>query len=384
MPLHILNIILLLLLASASAKTPEGAVPIYYINMDDMPHRAMLMDKHLEELGFSGVARRVAGLTTITCNLIMVERMCKGHKGRMGFDEIAILCSHVSAIRMAVLDEAPHAKSSRYALILEDDVRMSFAINFAELVQQAPKDFGVLQLMTSHIDDFETLWEKFNNETLPVAGPVLPLGPGEANANTITPPANISKPNATVARPSAHLHHGAEDQEHAYNHRLWTFRDRESTVWSAQAYLIDKEAFRGFVDAAVRPDRTGRLGYKLISQQDFRRPNEKNNPYKPVIMSQCIFSDMFIYSVGQPAYILNTPLFNGAIVGHNSTYNLHQKHVAFHVRGFYEIHKAQALMAAHPKLRPSFASPPPRTSEAPIDWPKVLLDNPRPSWALED
>lgn len=362
-----LLLLALILISSRSLLS----TPVYYINMEDMPERARLMEKHLKELGLLGVSRRVAGLTTKTCNLIMVERMCKGHKGRMGFEEIAILCSHVNAIRTAVLDSAPHAQSSRYALILEDDVRMSFRIDFGALVKQAPRDFGVLQLMTSHVDDFETMWEKYTNDT--VTGGASPGAVGIPGANATAPHA-----------PSTHLHHGAEDQVHQYNHKLWTFRDRESTVWSAQAYLIDKEAFRGFVAAAVQPDRTGRLGFKLISQQDFKRPNDRDNPYKPVIMSQCIFSDMFIYSVGQPAYILNAPIFNGAVVGHNSSYNLHQKHVAFHVRGFFEIHKAQGLMAANPSLLPSFLSPLPATSEAPIDWAKVLLENPRPKWASED
>ena len=360
-----LFLLLLLLLVPMSAPTP-----IYYINMDDMPERARLMEVHLQELGLLGVSRRVAGLTTKTCNLIMVERMCKGHKGRMGFEEIAILCSHVNAIRTAVLDPAPYAKSSRYALILEDDVRMSFRIDFGALVKQAPRDFGILQLMTSHVDDFETMWEKYANDTEAGAAPGIVTSGGNATAS--------------LHVPSTHLHHGAEDHAHLYNHKLWTFRDRESTVWSAQAYLIDKEAFRGFVSAAVQPDRSGLLGFKLISQQDFKRPNDRDNPYKPVIMSQCIFSDMFIYSVGQPAYILNAPIFNGAIVGHNSTYNLHQKHVAFHVRGFFEIHKAQRLMAASPRLLPSFLSPLPATSEAPVDWPKVLQENPKPNWASED
>ena len=344
------------------------SLPAYYINMDDLTDRARLMDTHLRELGFTDPpAQRVSGLTSQTCNLIMLERSCKGHKGRMGFEEIGILCSHINAIRMAVEDDRPAARSSRYALILEDDVRFSFSVDFGKLVEQAPKDFGVLQLMTSHLDDFETVWEQY-------------IGAVNQSAE---------------AHAHAHFHKGG-DKEGApeadkYNHRLWTFRDRQSTVWSAQAYVIDKNIYRDFIAAAVAKDRKGKMGFKIVSQQDFSKKNDHANKYKPVIMSQCIFADMFIYSVGTPCYILNTPMLNGAIVGHNSTYNLHQKHVAFHVRGFHEIHKAQETMKkAGAQLLPDFAKLLPPSAvmtvqEATrINWTHVLVDNPKPSWADGD
>jgi GR25 family glycosyltransferase involved in LPS biosynthesis len=351
---------LIILLTLAATKIGFG-IPVYYINMDDLKDRARLMDEHLRELGFPD-ARRVSGLTAKTCNLLMLERSCKGHKGRMGFEEIGILCSHINAIRIAVEDESPAARKSKYALILEDDVRFSFSVDFSRLIEQAPRDFGVLQLMTSHRDDFEVLWEQF------------------------TGAANLS----SEAHAHAHLHKGGDKEKtDKYNHRLWTFRDRQSTVWSAQAYVINKDIYRGFISAAVKRDRQGKLGFKIIAQQDFNKKNEIGNKYKPIVMSQCIFADMFIYSVGTPCYILNTPMFNGALVGHNSSYNLHQKHVAFHVRGFFEIYKAQQQLLAQSSL-PSFASPLPSTAiktareGKAINWTQVLAIYPKPSWADGD
>ena len=335
----------------------EAWMPIYFINMDDMKERARLMDGHLNELGYRSV-KRVSGLTAKTCNLIMLERSCKGHKGRMGFEEIGILCSHINAIREAVEDSSPEARKSKFALILEDDVRFSFIVDFAKLIELAPADFGVLQLMTSHRDDFELLWEHFT---------------GVANMSS-------------EAHAHAHFHKGPDREEHdRYNHTLWTFRDRESTVWSAQAYIINKDVYRDFISAAVKRDRQGKIGFKIVSHQDYHKKNDPGNKYKPLIMSQCIFADMFIYSVGTPCYILNTPMLNGAIVGHNSSYNLHQKHVAFHVRGFYEIQKAQTQlvlmgMPVFASLLPASATQTRREASA-VNWTQILTQNPRPSWA---
>lgn len=335
-------------------------IPIYYINMDDMHERAALMDSHLRDMGYS-LVRRVSGFTPKTCNIIMLERICKGHKGRMGFEEIGILCSHLNAIRIAVEDNAPSARSSKYALILEDDVRFSFSVNFQKLIEQAPQDFGVLQLMTSHRDDFEVLWEQYTGEVNQSA---------EAHAH-------------------AHFHKGGDNQgaheADKYNHRLWTFRDRQSTVWSAQAYIINKDHYREFISAAVAKDRKGRMGFKIISLQDFNKKNDHTNQFKPVIMSQCIFADMFIYSVGTPCYILNVPMLNGAIVGHNSTYNLHNKHIAFHVRGFHEIFKAQEQIMSTSSMMPDFAKQlPPVARTAPANWSEILRKYPLPEWANED
>jgi len=370
--MHLFQRRLLLLVAALLLPRLARTIPVYYINMDDMATRAALMDEHLREMGFES-ARRVSGLTPQTCNLIMLERSCKGHKGRMGFEEIGILCSHINAIRIAVEDEAPAVRQSKYALILEDDVRFSFAVDFDKLIEQAPKDFGVLQLMTSHRDDFEVLWEQFTGAVNQSA---------EAHAH-------------------AHLHTGGDingaPAADRYNHRLWTFRDRQSTVWSAQAYVINKDVYGEFIGAAVKRDRQGKIGFKIISQQDFHKKNDHGNKYKPVIMSQCIFADMFIYSVGTPCYILNAPMLNGAIVGHNSSYNLHQKHVAFHVRGFHEIHKAQESMRMATRNSgdlilqlPDFAKPLPNTAvstareAASINWTDVLTLYPKPAWADGD
>ena len=359
--LNLATLFALLLTLFASAT-----IPIYYINMDDMTERARLMEQHLSELGLK--ATRVPGLTTRTCNILMLERMCKGHKGRMGFDEIAILCSHIRAIYTAVTDDStPQARESKYALILEDDVRFSFAVDLNSLIREAPVDFGVLQLMTSHRDDFETVWEQFT---------------GVVNQSA-------------EAFAHSHFHKGGVDKEgiHAadkYNHKLWTFRDRQSTVWSAQAYVINKALYREFINVAVKPDRNGKLGYKILSHQDFHKKNEHANPYKPVIMSQCIFADMFVYSIGEPCYILNVPLFNGALVGHNSSYNLHQKHVAFHVRGFYDIYKAQEQLIQGEFPLPSFAKNLPASAQSTIrarseqNWTTILTFNPLPAWAQSD
>ena len=50
---------------------------------------------------------------------------------------------------------------SEYALILEDDIRFPFDIDFRALIGSAPKNFGILQLFTSNIGHIKSLWEEY-------------------------------------------------------------------------------------------------------------------------------------------------------------------------------------------------------------------------------
>jgi GR25 family glycosyltransferase involved in LPS biosynthesis len=310
--------------------------PAYFINLESNKERYKFMTTHLKEVGFKYV-RRVNALSAKTCNLIMLESSCYR---RVGFHEIAIVCSHLSALYQAIiLDDSEYAKSSPYALILEDDVRFSFDVDFDDLVAQAPKGFGMIQLMMSHSDHII-------------------------------------------------------EQAHMYfdHNELFGIRYRNSTVWSAQAILVNKEKIRPFIMNAVRADKnTGTVGYIIAGSYAFSQPNDIHNPFKPSIASQCIFSDMYIYSMGEPVYILNAPLVNGAGLGLNSS--SHSTHVPFHIHGFAEIEVIQRFLTsqtpmANPhttngqvlnpnpsSLLPSFAKPfrPYTLSDTPFNWTFLAL-----------
>lgn len=285
----VLSVFGLLGLSSEILFGPElnNKPPVYYINLDSNKERQRFMHNHLREAGFKYV-KRVSALSPKTCNLIMLESSCYR---RVGFHEIAIVCSHLSALYHAiVLDDSNIAKRSHYALILEDDVRFFYDIDFDALIAKAPKGFGMIQLMMSHAD------------------------------------------------------HIIEQAHMYFDHdELFGMRYRNSSVWSAQAILVHKPTVKKFIVNAVRVDQlTGDLGYIIAGNYHYSEPNDIHNPYKPSVASQCIFSDMFIYSMGSPTYILNIVLLNGAGLGVNSSG--HSSHVPFHIHGFAEIERMHRFL----------------------------------------
>lgn len=73
--------------------------------------------------------------------------------------ELAVTMSHLKAMRNAI-----YSKSTKpFALILEDDMRFAFDINFKKLINSAPKNFGMLQLITSNDYGLLEMWEKYRD-----------------------------------------------------------------------------------------------------------------------------------------------------------------------------------------------------------------------------
>jgi hypothetical protein len=255
------------------------------------------MEAHLKDYGIK-YHKRVSALTPQTCNLLMVESHCN----RVGFKDIAIVCSHVNALHIALHDNSSFAKNSKYIMILEDDVRFTYHVDTDKLILSAPPNFGALQLMMSHKTTIEQLWTK-----------------------------------------------------HTVTSEIFTYRPRNSTIWSAQAVIYNKDIIRSYIDSAVKLDRQGRAGFKLINSFDYQKAaTGPPNRYKPAIASECLFADMFMYSVAHPSYILNIPILNSAPHGVNSS--LHQAHVAYHVQGFAAIEQIQEDIQKGQHKMPDFIS----------------------------
>lgn len=273
-----------------------------------MIERATLMKEHLDSYGVKH-HKRIPGLTPDTCNLLMYECSCN----RVSINDIAILCSHVNALYTALHDTSPTATQSEYFVIIEDDIRFQFRIEFDTLIAAAPNDFGALQLMMSRKQDVGEHWNRYLAAS-------------------------------SSSRPQS-----------AY----FSYRPKNSTVWSAQAILYKKEAIRKFIDYAVVADRHGRRGFKLVNTFDYKVTpvNRFNNinRYRPSIFSDCIFADMFLYSMAHPTYILNIPIFNSHVLGMNSS--CHQSHVKHHVHGFSRIQDIQNSLRSGDAPLPPFIKP---------------------------
>lgn len=317
-------ILLLILISIISIKfiiSTNNFPPVYWINLDSNVERRRHIENELKSLNVS-YHIRVSALTKKTCHIVMLERTCR----LMSLNDIAILCSHLKALYTAVTDTNTYAINHRYILILEDDVHFKFSINFNKLIEMAPP-FGMIQLMTSHSKHFDGIWNTYKNSEY---------------------------------------------------RNLFTKREKDSNIWSAQAILVDKEAIKGFILNAVTIMSSGQLGFKIIGTQSLQK-ELLLNPFKPSVYSNCQFADTFIYSLGYPTYILNTPLLNGANVGLNSTF--HNIHVPFHIRGFAAVQEAQEKMIKGDIPLPPFASVLNSSSNViQDDFTSLAKDTPLPKW----
>lgn len=310
-------------LRSVTAQDSEEEIfPVYWLNLDRMTDRANLMAQHLDSLGFR-YHKRISALTPKTCNLLMVDSSCL----RVGFSEIAIVCSHVLGLYQALHDPSKEAQQSKYILFLEDDIRFRYKIDFKALIELAPKGFGSIQLMMSHRSHIEEQWNRYVNDA-----------------------------------------------------EIFTIRPRNSTVWSAQAILYNKDVIRPFINYAVALDRDGRMGFKLVNIFDYTKKGVSVvNPYRPAVASECLLSDMYLYAMSAPCYILNIPAINSAKLGINSTY--HQTHVAYHVHGYTLIQRIHQDLRTGVQITPGFMTALPASTvseDSEPDWEEIAESHPIP------
>ena len=122
---------------------------------------------------------------------IEIQNLCFRNKYRNALVELAVLISHLFAIRQAV-----HDRKSKYAIILEDDFVLPFHFNMNRFVERAPKNFSTIQLVTS-----ERAQLRFNLER-------------SIKKNVL-------------------------------------FRPRAMHTWCLGAYLIDTERFQPFIDSVL-------------------------------------------------------------------------------------------------------------------------------------
>jgi hypothetical protein len=166
---------------------------------------------------------------------------------------------------------------SRYAIILEDDVRLPFSVDFEKLASTAPTGFGILQLFNSNKD---TMSETFR----------------------------------IYSRDSS---------------RLW-FESNNLKYWSTCGYLIDREVMKPIIDAIAYYE-NGWQHFKVIAGiQGPCAPPECCSDGKFIQKPPCTLAsfgfqaDSFLYALSK-TYMLSVPLIANGRGGDASTF--HQDHV---------------------------------------------------------
>ncbi len=133
---------------------------VYWINLDSNEDRRSHMEEQFSRLGIRN-HHRVSAITSNSSEYILkrLELPCKRNTKR----DVSVLLSHLKAIRMAVSEATPTRPPTAmddFALILEDDVKFLYDVDFPLLVRSAPSDFGILQLVTSNIEAIQGLGDR--------------------------------------------------------------------------------------------------------------------------------------------------------------------------------------------------------------------------------
>ena len=345
----------------------KGPVPdVFWINLDKSAERRHYFERQLGSHGILKSSSRIRALSPdnvivpeeiavpheckilTSKSVVDVPELLKRPRGRILIDalcgrprnskrELTVTASHLQALRTAVnsVSESP------YALILEDDMALSFDVDYHALAESAPPGFAILQLVTSNDQNLKYLWKKYVDS-------------------------------------------GGE--------YLWEQRSDITDFWCAGAYIVNKEVFKPIINRIVRKiTSNGWVAMSIIAaypckpavccaEVDPDHPENEDSPNKQQVFYHgwhynneslpfgrlrtnpaCMFApkgyqaDHFVFEIARPhAYTLSVPLIGGAgKVGTNST--LHQEHVQWHKIAFDSIVDMQKEIHDGKVKLPSFA-----------------------------
>jgi hypothetical protein len=280
-------------------------------------------------IGFIGKSSITSHYISQKNKLISVLALCGRPRNTIG--ELIVALSHVNAINYACnynsynhrnnkLAHFVHDKQSQkhthatnssdavdlndYALILEDDLQFAFEIDFHQLVSLAPKDFAIIQLVTSNDHSVLNLWRVFDRHKL-----------------------------------------------------LFVKRKSHDDYWCAGAYLINKARLQSIANKILyKHKRYNYFEAKILTGYD--------NPCHPracctgsaqdsissfnaaapcVKAARGYAADNLIFTLSEDTYMLTVPIITSSVVGNVST--LHQQHVTFHQPAFHRMMEYTNRMA---------------------------------------
>ena len=317
-------------------STRENNPTVYWINVENSNLRRQYMQDHLESLSFKHHRVVAVSPSSPTYNLSKLQKPCKRNTEK----DISTIMSHLKAIHTAIYSNQSYANHSSkrqlrkelrskkdastdgiistnmsdYALIMEDDVKFIYQLNFTSLILSAPKNFGILQLSTSNEEALHHLWSTFTEKSNIGAAHFEGKSVLEQNNLRALFDSNTSSSNWWT-----------------YNHWNSQTKDKRTTLyWSAQAYIINKKIVKPFIDDVIDTWSNGSISFKIVNGFNQRYCQRSKN--FPCILANCLFADTYIYAGGGPTYVSHIPLFTGANVGLKS--DMHQEQVGAHKVGF--------------------------------------------------
>lgn len=225
----------------------------------------------------------------------IVSGACGRGKGQNTLKDLTMTMTHILAIHKAIYSTKA---TSRYALIIEDDVEFHLDIDFDIILATAPSDFGILQLTTANENYVNKMWWKYNQNLL-------------------------AKLEGNYTWSAA--------QQHSPAHN----------IWASSAYIIDRVVMKPIIDKIVNKFKSGNLlDFKIIAtvihpcapaeccctQQEVAN-NTVYGQLKcsylleikpaPCFKARGFHSSSYLYSIA-PSYTLQVPIF---VNGYNNTFS---------------------------------------------------------------
>lgn len=125
----------------------------YWINIDKNEKRRKFMSDQFEKLNIDNY--RISAITPNDFDNVLEEKLplkC-GYPGCKTCDyEYACLCSHIKAMQEGI------KTGDDYFIIMEDDIKISFIIDYDNLILNIPKDTEILQMIILYGDTVESLY----------------------------------------------------------------------------------------------------------------------------------------------------------------------------------------------------------------------------------
>ena len=273
-------------------------LPVFWINLDRNTDRRAYMEAYLESQAEAHGLGRLYRVPAITPDdpryrIKRVEKPCKRNTPH----DLAIILSHLTAIHTAVYEKDPITKFGNfndpngYALILEDDIKFNMKLDFRELISLAPRvprSFGILQLVTTNVEALKHGHDRFMDSQ----------------------------------------GHDFWSQNFWYNK---TRNGRYPLYWGAMGYIIHKPTMKAMLSKIIEEDEVGNLHFKIINS--FNENNCKFTTERPCVLANCLFSDTFVYSAGEPTYVANVPIVTNGALGTGASMT-HKNHIQAHKHAF--------------------------------------------------
>jgi GR25 family glycosyltransferase involved in LPS biosynthesis len=255
------------------------SLPVYFINLSNEKIRRGQIKKSLASSGFPYSKRISAWIPRHVEERVLVNMTSPGTNLR-SFDiiqkELGCIASHIFAIYTAVYDkEQSHIP---YALITEDDLRFELKVNWRRMIEEsAPKKWKILQVFTSNGPFTKDLWTQYKEDV-------------KAQRRFQEGTSLVHSPNPTLQ----------------WKERVWN-----SSFWSTQAYVINKESIKPLLSSLVYYNMTERK-YFLTLQPPSSVPCLANSLPSSCSLPFRIVADIYLYSYFSPSFMTRIPFINGA------------------------------------------------------------------------